>query len=98
LTAVVARSVVKTTTTNVAAAAQHGSTSTTIWSGFRLDLSLLFLSLLPFFFSSLSLLFLLVHLRRQTLSFLLYFPQHLFFRQTTPVAIAICILFQFFLQ
>jgi hypothetical protein len=59
-------------------------------------LSLLFLSFLPFLFSSLSLLFLLVHLRRQTLSFLLHFPQNLFFCQTTPICI--CILFQFFLQ
>jgi hypothetical protein len=88
LTTVVARSVV-VTTTNVAA--QHGS----ILSCVRLDLSLLFLSFLPFFFSSLSLLFLLIHLCRQTHSFLLNFPQHLFFRQTGTI---ICILFQFFLQ
>jgi hypothetical protein len=60
-------------------------------------LSLLFLSFLPFFFSNLSLLFLLVHLRRQTLSFLLHHPQHLFFCQTSTAIIA-SILFQFFLQ
>jgi hypothetical protein len=52
------------------------------------------LSFLPFplfFFSSLPLFFLLVHLRQQTLSFLLNLSQNLLFRNTR-------IIFQFFLQ